>query len=245
MASDDFSDLFEILNNIGADQFGSLISSCQYLKAYGLAKAYFPKSSRVLDWGAGNGHFSVFLASQGFNTTSFNLEGESLSHSYLMRNFSNNYCSFWDPNAVAKLPFGDNSFEGVASIGVLEHVREHGGSEMDSLNEINRILIPGGYFLCYHFPNKFSWIEFVSGFIPGKHRHIHKYERGDILDFAKKSGMHIVVMSRYGFMPRLMFGSVPDNKFLAEIYNLLDTLLERIFSIFCQNYYFVLKKSIK
>ena len=62
-------DLFETLKEIGANQFGSFISSCQYLKAYNLTEKYFYPGSKILDWGTGNGHFSVFLASNGFDTT--------------------------------------------------------------------------------------------------------------------------------------------------------------------------------
>ncbi|MGD1904614.1 MAG: class I SAM-dependent methyltransferase [Leptolyngbyaceae cyanobacterium] len=238
-------DLFETLKEIGANQFGSFISSCQYLKAYNLTEKYFYPGSKILDWGTGNGHFSVFLASNGFDTTAFAIERESLSYAYLLRNFQESYSFCCDPSATTKIPFSNNTFEGVVSIGVLEHVREYGGSEIDSLSEIKRILAPGGYFLCYHFPNKFSWIEFLSQYIPGKNHHLYRYTGEDILRLSSEVDMDVIEISRYGLMPRLMFRDVPDTEFLAGIFNFLDAILEKFLSIFCQNYCFVLRKPVK
>ncbi|MBQ4132690.1 MAG: methyltransferase domain-containing protein [Desulfovibrionaceae bacterium] len=45
------------------------------------------------------------------------------------------------------------------SIGVFEHVHETGGDQLASLKEISRVLKPEGFFLCFHLPNKYSWVE--------------------------------------------------------------------------------------
>ena len=52
-------------------QFGSLASAHQYLPLYRLWRRYVPVGARVLDWGAGNGHFSYFLVRSGYRATGF------------------------------------------------------------------------------------------------------------------------------------------------------------------------------
>ena len=60
-----------------------------------------------------------------------------------------------------KLPYDDNSFEAVLSMGVLEHVED----EEKPIKEVYRILKPGGLFFVYHLPNKYSWIEYLAKLI--------------------------------------------------------------------------------
>jgi SAM-dependent methyltransferase len=56
------------------------------------------------------------------------------------------------------LPFDDRSFDAVLSCGVLEHVEDPDAS----LDEIKRILVPGGSFYVYKLPNRRSYLEAIA-----------------------------------------------------------------------------------
>ena len=57
-------------------QFRSLVTAHQYLKLYRLFHRHVPKGSKVLDWGAGNGHFSYFLQRSGYETTGYSIDDD-------------------------------------------------------------------------------------------------------------------------------------------------------------------------
>ena len=57
-----------------------------------------------------------------------------------------------------RLPFPDASFDAVLSLGVLEHVSDPDGS----IEEIQRVLRPGGRFYVYKLPNRFSYLERIA-----------------------------------------------------------------------------------
>jgi SAM-dependent methyltransferase len=145
-----------------------------------------------------------------------------------------------------QLPFPDGAFDAVASVGVLEHVRETGGTEAGSLREIARVLRPGGHFFCYHFPNRWSWIDWMARRVPGFHRHDYRYTRRDIEELAAGAGLEVTALRRYGFLPRNFGSRLPHpfrySKGAAHAWDLLDTVLAVPFSHLCQNYCFVARK---
>ena len=57
-----------------------------------------------------------------------------------------------------KLPYEDNSFGAVLSLGVLEHVQDPGAS----LDELHRILRPGGRLSVVKLPNRHSYLEWIA-----------------------------------------------------------------------------------
>src|SRR5512134_3570373 len=68
--------LAELVELAGADvpalvQFRSLAGAHQYLRLYELWRRFVPAGAEVLDWGAGNGHFSYFLSRAGYRATGF------------------------------------------------------------------------------------------------------------------------------------------------------------------------------
>ena len=102
-------------------QFGSLASAHQYLPLYRLWRRYVPVGARVLDWGAGNGHFSYFLVRSGYRATGFSFM-PFVYESSLPEGAPYTFVGGSEREPV-RLPFDDASFQAVASIGVLEHVR--------------------------------------------------------------------------------------------------------------------------
>ena len=229
--------------DFGLSQFDRLVSARQYAKAYELARRYVPKGSAVLDWGCGNGHMSFALDALGYATTAYSLDpappvaGETPGVRFVTGSMD-------DP---ARLPFDDGSFDAVFSIGVLEHVREVGGSESASLAEIRRVLKPGGTFICYHFPNRFSYIECIAQAVPGAHHHAYRFTRGDIRALCDETAFDLVEVRRYGAMPRNPWQVLPraiaDNRMVANIADVADAVLAALLSPLVQNYYFVARKS--
>jgi ubiquinone/menaquinone biosynthesis C-methylase UbiE len=217
----------------------SLISVQQYRPAYQLFRKYVPAGARVLDWGAGNGHFSYFLMRSGYKTFGFSFDdmpavGSALGPgTYEYRRGSD----------AVRLPFEDHSFDAVSSIGVLEHVRETGGDETASLREIRRVLRPGGVFICVHFPNKYSWIEFLARRLD-RSSHRFKYAQEDILRLTGGAGLKVIEMARYGALPRNVWSGDSLKKIgswpaLVGTYGLADGILSTTFRCVCQNYWFV------
>jgi len=224
-------------------QFGSLLSAHQYLALYRLFRKYVPEGARVLDWGAGNGHFSYFLQRSGYRASGYSL----LDGSFLRWLPDPEYPFLrGDEREPVVLPYPDRSFDAVASIGVLEHVRETGGSESGSLSEIARVLRPGGIFACYHFPNRSSWIDWAARRAPGKHHHEFRFARADIESLTAGAGLTLLEAGRYGLLPRNFGHRLPAalgrSRALAGAWDGLDSLLAIPFSAFCQNYYFVALK---
>lgn len=234
--------IIEGLDKLNAFQFASYISGSQYLKAYELVKKYIPVQAKVLDWGTGNGHFSYFLLNNDYDVAAFTIfEDEDQLSGYLKSSYSNKYDRIVSKDS-SLLPFVDNAFDAVVSIGVLEHVRESGGTEIASLTEIKRVLKPNGIFICYHFPNKFSWIEAINKHRKSKHHHTYKFSKTNVKNLAHKTELELLEVKRYGILPRLSLRSFPDNLEATKLYNMADNILSALLNLFSQNIYFVARK---
>lgn len=156
----------------GVSQFRSLASAQQYRWIYRLTQRYLRPGQRVLDRGAGNGHFSQFLLQAGYHVTAF-----ALVRRARRKPISQVSYVAAEPAEPIRLPFEAESYNGVVSIGVLEHIRETGGNELGQLARNLSDLKPGGYFICRHFPNRFSWIEGLTFFFCSRFHHTFRYIR--------------------------------------------------------------------
>lgn len=225
-------------------QFRALATAHQYRTIYDAVLRYFRPGDELLDWGCGNGHVSWSLIRLGFGPlTAYSFEDFALRPRIPQDRFA---FRLGDTSDAVTLPFPDQVFDGVLSIGVLEHVRETGGTEEGSLREIRRVLRPGGRFLCAHFPNRGSWIEFLSRRIPDKHSHTCLYGEADIRSLAQEAGLELLEQRRYGMLPRNAWGRLPDpirgSRTAARVWDGLDHALERLVPALTQNHLWVARR---
>lgn len=224
-------------------QFETLLSAHQYRQIYQLVLKHISPSLTVLDWGAGNGHFSYFLVNAGYQTSGYGFGSlPTICQSFSPEQYTYKEGTWSDPITI---PFPDQYFDAVVSIGVLEHVRETGGNEIASLNEIHRILKPNGLFICVHLPNRYSWIEYLARKM-NKWSHQYCYTDREICSLTQQTQFQILKRQRYAFLPRNIWSKIPGNlgnsSSLTRVYDTLDHLLAMPFSKICQNYLVVAQK---
>jgi SAM-dependent methyltransferase len=126
-------------------------------------------------------------------------------------------------------------------------VRETGGDEPGSLAEIARVLRPGGHFVCWHFPNRWSWIDLLARRVPGKHRHVYRYTRGDVRRLVAGAGLELLESRRYAVIPRNtlhhVLGTARDAVWVADLWDALDATLGGPLGAVAQNHCFVARRS--
>ena len=222
-----------------AGQLQSLGTLSQYEVLYRLVGSPDP-GSRILDWGCGNGHFSAYLKFKGCDPVSFSFDRPVL--------IDHRNHVLGDPSKTEELPFPAGSFDLVYSVGVLEHVHETGGSQERSLQELARVLRPGGKIVIYHFPNQFSWIEWVANGLKalglhGHYTHTRKFTKSQVLDLFRD--WEVSEVRRYGILPRNLFNRLPgflSGKGLITFYDGLDRALCGLVPVISQNFLVVATK---
>ncbi len=220
-----------------------LSSVHQYQRAYRIVQQRLPVGADVLDWGGGSGHFSLFLHRQGFKTTIYAFD----TPGFVAPEVQNGTVKFTQASSAdpIRLPYPDNSFDAVCSIGVLEHVREIGGSERESLQEIQRILKPGGQFICYHLPNAHSWIEWLARRF-GSYHHQYTFTKSQISNLFDGL-LSIQLCERYAVLPRNSLRRLPrwltNNRAFAYLFDSIDALLSKFIPRIHQNWLIIAKKS--
>jgi ubiquinone/menaquinone biosynthesis C-methylase UbiE len=221
-------------------QYENFLTMLQYRKPHEVTLRCLTQGMKVLDWGCGNGHFSYFLTRQNMDTTGFSFDAAPI----ILKQEPLFHFVQGDTHEPSKLPFADSTFDIVFSIGVLELVFEVGGSEERSLQEIHRVLKPGGHFLCFHFPNKYQWVEpFGKIFGLTEHFHLRKYTQKNIQQLAKRSDFQIEEIGRYNIFPRNQLRFLPvgfkQNILVIHLFEFMEGLFSRLLPWICTNYYFV------
>lgn len=224
-------------------QFRSRAAAHQYLPLYELCRRHVARGAAILDWGAGNAHFSYFLRESGYRVTNFRL-GETDADRWL--EYRGIERVIGAPDEVRSLPFPDRSFDAVCSVGVLEHVEDAGGRFEDSLRELWRVTARTGHLVIFHLPSSGSWIEAVARRLPDTHAHSHPFARAEIERLLVEAGWHVLELERYGLLPRNVLGTGSrawaDSPRFSAAWDRIDRLAGRFMAPLCQNFAVVAQK---
>jgi SAM-dependent methyltransferase len=154
-------------------------------------------SSPVLDWGCGYGQISWLLRRRAIEVVSCDIvRRPGIDHIPELAALDIRYTE--DP---VRLPFDSKHFGAVISAGVLEHVEDEGGS----LQEIHRVLEPGGLLFILMLPNRFSWAEWIAD-LRGISRHPRKYTFGQASGLLDAHGFVVERTWRRHVLPRNLTG---------------------------------------
>jgi ubiquinone/menaquinone biosynthesis C-methylase UbiE len=148
------------------DEFDYLreeIESLDFAKRYYEFNRY--QNQTILDVGCGNGYLLSKYAQAGANVTGIDITSKAIE--LTQQRFINLGLKANILKADAQsLPFDDQSFDCVTSVGVLHHVPD----TQKAINEIHRVLKPGGQFISmfYHrnsakFQFKFRILSLIKG----------------------------------------------------------------------------------
>jgi SAM-dependent methyltransferase len=221
-------------------QFDNLVTHAQYRIPYEITARHVRRGDAVLDWGCGNGHFSVLLELLGARVTGYSFEPApacmTSSRSFVhVRG---------DEARPREIPFPPATFDCVCSVGVLEHVWETGGDEAASLAEIARILRPGGTFLTFHLPNRRGWVEPAFRALGVDwYFHRRRYDAATVRALWAAAGLHVVAIGTYNFFPRNKVRSFPPQirraPLLARVFDAVDATCARLLPWFSTNYFVV------
>lgn len=147
--------------------------------------ARLPPGGSILDLGSGRGLVAKNLAEMGFKVIGIDFEEDIVekANAEVKHWRLEGKLKFVSADAL-KLPFVDNSFDGVCDFGLLENLYKEDWQAY--ANEINRVLRPGGFYLNVSLSRKtknflyFSPINSKDGELEKDGVHYHFFEKEEI-----------------------------------------------------------------
>ncbi|MFA5879715.1 MAG: methyltransferase domain-containing protein [Candidatus Margulisiibacteriota bacterium] len=122
--------------NWDAKEFYNLLASCETNTITPYIYKYFKKNNLILEAGCGMGQYVKFLENNGYKAIGIEINKKTVQ-----------ICNSLEPNLnvlygdVENLNFSDNYFDGILSLGVVEHFID---GPNKPLKEMLRVLKPGG-----------------------------------------------------------------------------------------------------
>ncbi len=199
----------------------SPIGVAQYL-AIAAEIAAWVGGGRVLDWGAGWGQTSLLLRAHGARVVAYDVEDKGAAAG-LLRKAEVPYVVTAGPG----LPFADRSFDAVLNCGVLEHVDDERGA----LDELARVLRPGGRLFTYHLPNRHAYTEWLGRTL-GRFHHERTYTRREATRLFEDAGFRVASCRAFHVLPRNVWGRlsgrVPLAPWTGALYHRLDAAASHV-----------------
>jgi len=203
-----------------------------------VARIEHDRPRRILDWGCGWDQVTSLLLERGLDATAFDYEaGLEREGVYPLPRYP--AIQAYPSSEPVELPFESDSFDAVLSLGVLEHVAH----PHDSLEELKRVLIPGGTLYVYKLPNRHSYLEQLAKLLGlyyhGAEPHDAVYTKRSALELMRAHGFEIREFRRANMLPLTLEGRFATaagraiwvvNRALARVrvLNLLATNLELV-----------------
>ena len=160
---------------------------------------------RVLDWGCGYGQVSALLEEEGVDVVAFDYREDIEAPTVEPLERFPEILAQLSPDPV-ELPFADDSFDTVLSCGVLEHVAHPGGS----LDEIHRVLRPGGTFFVTNLPNRWSYTErfakLLGLYYHGQLPNDRVYTKRSIVKLVERHGFTVRELRHAHMLPLTLGG---------------------------------------
>jgi SAM-dependent methyltransferase len=192
----------------------------RYLRNFSEAWFKLPSGRlKVLDWGCGKGFCCYLLNKERFQVLGCDVVRASNDSAFgqetpIIRAEHLEVVPLKDPVC---LPFEENSFDIVLSMGVLEHVKD----DFASLEEIRRVLKPRGLLFCFFLPNRLSWTQYV-GRKRGENYHDRLYTVHGTRQLLARAGFHVEDIWYRQLLPK---NSVRYPKY--QLFETLDQALVR------------------
>ena len=183
-----------------AGQFNE--NTSEHLHRYAIASTLCQNKS-VLDIACGDGYGSNMLAKKARSVAGVDIDGETIllaREKYKKENLE------YKQGSAARIPYPDNSFEIVVSFETLEHHDKH----IEMMQEIKRVLIPGGV-CCISTPDKLVYTDQKNYKNPF---HVKELYREEFEDMLKEHFKNIVILKQQFFSGSLI---VPDNSELDKL----------------------------
>lgn len=178
---------------------------------------------RVLDWGCGFGYVASYLDSHGVEVSMFDFVPDAEATTEVEVNAFPGVTAIVSPDPV-RLPYADESFDAVLSLGTLEHVEfpEH------SLQELRRVLRPGGMLYVYKLPSRFSYVERLAKrrgqYWHGKWPHDRVYTLHSAVQMIDKSGYDVLESGYRNAFPLRATGRLLKGRGVRQVRRLSDAV---------------------
>ena len=158
----------------------------------------FNKGKRCLEVGCGRGNMSAYFSNVGYDCTLLDISPEVIKIAEALFK-KNNLKARFKVGDVNNLPFNNNSFDIIFSIGLLEHFQEI----ERPIKEQIRVLEKGGIFMGYVVPEykeniqkDYEWInKILEGYVKNRKR---KSDKERLFRSTLLSKSYIKAMKKYG-----------------------------------------------
>jgi SAM-dependent methyltransferase len=162
---------------------------------------------RVLDWGCGRGQMTRRLVDAGISVEAFDYGGPDAPDGPVQLEHFPEIEAYVASDPV-RLPYGDDEFDAVLSFGVLEHVE----SPDASLDELRRILRPGGTLYVFKLANRRSYLEWLArrfgwDYFHGKLPNDRLYDLAGAGNLVERHGFRVQGLRYANLLPLTLTGS--------------------------------------